>query len=192
MTGTKKATTGQRPAAGKAAPEPVTAIGGSRRVAAGLIFVLMLLGGLFMWAGSPYLWLRVTAANADSQNLSMGQVLFILVAIGVTGFVMVKILAWLNSVYTRVTGGEDEVVIRMPWTQSMRDGRTTGRVTTILDVVMVISVSLALLAAAVWFFFFAGDTLHHGQKRSSAPAVTVVASAPSAPAPPAVRIGAAR
>jgi hypothetical protein len=170
----------------------VTAIGGSRRVAAGLIFVLMLLGGLFMWAGSPYLWLRVTAANADSQNLSMGQVLFILVAIGVTGFVMVKILAWLNSVYTRVTGGEDEVVIRMPWTQSMRDGRTTGRVTTILDVVMVISVSLALLAAAVWFFFFAGDTLHHGQKRSSAPAVTVVASAPSAPAPPAVRIGAAR
>lgn len=124
-----------------------------------MVFLLMLLCGLFMWAGSPYLWIRIAAARADSQNLSMGQVLFILGAIAITGVVMAKVLAMLNALYSRVTGGDAEVVIRSPWTQSMRDGRTTGRVTTILDVVMVISVSLALLAAAVWFIFFAGDTV---------------------------------
>ncbi|MCK9247817.1 MAG: hypothetical protein M0P31_02420 [Solirubrobacteraceae bacterium] len=131
----------------------------SQRLGGSMVFLLMLLCGLFMWAGSPYLWIRIAAARADSQNLSMGQVLFILGAIAITGVVMAKVLAMLNALYSRVTGGDAEVVIRSPWTQSMRDGRTTGRVTTILDVVMVISVSLALLAAAVWFIFFAGDTV---------------------------------
>lgn len=126
-----------------------------RKLAGGLILVLMLVGGLFMWAGNPYLWIRVTAAQADSQNLTMGQALFILVAIGITGFVMVKILAVLNGLYARAMGGSDEVTVRMPWNQSMRDGRSTGRTTSALDVVMVVSVSLAIVAAAIWFFFFA-------------------------------------
>ncbi|MGE4428329.1 MAG: hypothetical protein AB7G37_17885 [Solirubrobacteraceae bacterium] len=132
---------------------------GAQRLGGSLVFLLMLLCGLFMWAGSPYLWIRIAAARADSQNLSMGQVVFILGMIALTGLAMAKLLAVLNAFYSRVTGGEAEVVIRSPWNQSMRDGRTTGRVTTILDVVMVISVSLALLAAAVWFIFFADDTV---------------------------------
>ena len=127
----------------------------ARKVAGALILALMLVGGLFMWAGNPYLWIRVTAAQADSQNLTMGQALFILVAIGITGFVMVKVLAVLNGLYARAMGGSDEVTVRMPWNQSMRDGRTTGRTTSALDVVMVVSVSLAVVAAAIWFFFFA-------------------------------------
>lgn len=160
------------------AKEPRPPLSAGQRLGAGAIFVLMLAGGIFMWAGSPYLWIRIAASRADSQNLSMGQVLFILLAIGITGFVMVKVLAWLNGLYTRVTGGDDEVVIRMPWTQSMRDGRTTGRVTTVLDVVMVISVCLAMLAAGIWFFFFAGDTLHHGEDRSALPMQQVIAWPP--------------
>lgn len=119
------------------------------------ILALMLVGGIFMWAGNPYLWVRVTAAQADSQNLTGGQALFILFAIAITGFVMVKVLAILNGLYARTQGGSDEIVVRMPWNQSMRDGRTTGRTTSVLDVVMVVSVSVAILAAAIWFFFFA-------------------------------------
>jgi hypothetical protein len=126
-----------------------------RKLAGGLILALMLVGGLFMWAGNPYLWIRVTASRADSQNLTMGQALFVLVAIAITGFVMVKVLAVLNGWYARVMGGSDEVTVRMPWNQSMRDGRTTGRTTSAIDVVMVASVSIALVAATIWFFFFA-------------------------------------
>ncbi|MEV4418918.1 hypothetical protein AB0L40_02950 [Patulibacter sp. NPDC049589] len=126
-----------------------------RRVSGGAVLLLMLAAGLFMWAGNPYLWIRVTAAHADSQNLTMGQAAFVLVAIAITGFVMVKVLAVLNGLYAKAMGGSDDVTVRMPWNQSMRDGRTTGRTTSALDVVMVVSVSVALLAAAIWFFFFA-------------------------------------
>ncbi|MEV4420387.1 hypothetical protein AB0L40_10500 [Patulibacter sp. NPDC049589] len=126
-----------------------------RKLAGAAILALMLVGGLFMWAGNPYLWIRLTASKADSQNLTMGQAAFILVAIAITGFVMVKVLAVLNGLYAKAMGGSDDVTVRMPWNQSMRDGRTTGRTTSALDVVMVVSVSVALVAAAIWFFFFA-------------------------------------
>jgi hypothetical protein len=126
-----------------------------RKTLGGAILLLMVACGLFMWAGNPYLWIRVTAARADSQNLSMGQAAFVLVAIAVTGFIMVKILAVLGGLYAKAMGGSDEITVRMPWNQSMRDGRSTGRTTTILDVVMVTSVSIAVVAAAIWFFFFA-------------------------------------
>ncbi|WP_210493939.1 hypothetical protein [Patulibacter sp. SYSU D01012] len=129
-----------------------------RRLAGLGVLLLMLLGGLFMWLGNPYLWIRVTAARADSQGLTMGQALFIIVAIAITGAVMVKVLAVLNALYARTQGGSDEVSVRMPWNQSLRDGRTTGRQTSALDVVMVLSVTAALVAFAVWFFFFA----HYG------------------------------
>lgn len=127
----------------------------ARKLLGGLILLLMLVGGLFMWAGNPYLWIRLTASRADSQSLTMGQAAFIILAIAITGFVMVKILAILNALYARTMGGSDDVTIRMPWNQSMRDGRTTGRTTSALDIVMVVSVSLAMLVAAIWFFFFA-------------------------------------
>jgi hypothetical protein len=130
-------------------------LAGPRKVAGTLILAVMLVAGLFMWAGNPYLWIRFTAARADSQSLTMGQAVFILAGIAITGFVMVKILAILNGLYARTMGGSDDVTVRMPWNQSMRDGRTTGRTTSALDVVMVVSVSVALVAAAVWFFFFA-------------------------------------
>ena len=129
-----------------------------RRLAGLGVLLLMLLGGLFMWLGNPYLWIRVTAARADTQGLTMGQAVFIIVAIALTGAVMVKVLAVLNALYARTQGGSDEVSVRMPWNQSLRDGRTTGRQTSALDVVMVLSVTAALIAFAAWFFFFA----HYG------------------------------
>ena len=129
-----------------------------RRLAGLGVLLLMLLGGLFMWLGNPYLWIRVTAARADTQGLTMGQAVFIIVAIALTGAVMVKVLAVLNALYARTQGGSDEVSVRIPWNQSLRDGRTTGRQTSALDVVMVLSVTAALVAFGVWFFFFA----HYG------------------------------
>jgi hypothetical protein len=70
-----------------------------------------------------------------------------------------RLLARTNSVYERVTGTEPEVRVRMPWHRSMRgddDSRPPRRV---LDVVMVISVSVALTAFMIWFLFFAGSSL---------------------------------
>ncbi len=127
----------------------------TQRVFAGAILLLMFLGGFFMWLGNPYMWLRLIAATADTTTLSMGQAVFFLVAIGVTGFVMIKVLAVLNSLYTRAMGGSDEITIRPSWSRSLRDDANARTTASALDVVMVTSVSVAILTATIWFFFFA-------------------------------------
>ncbi len=127
----------------------------TQRVAAGGILLLMFLGGFFMWLGNPYLWLRVIAATADTTTLSMGQAVFFLTAIGVTGFVMIKVLAVLNGFFIRATGGSDEITIRPSWTRSLRDDAHARTTASALDVVMIVSVSVAILTATIWFFFFA-------------------------------------
>lgn len=127
----------------------------TRKLFAGLILLLMFIGGFFMWLGNPYMWLRLVAAQADTSTLSMGQAVFILVAIGATGFVMIKVLAVLNSLYTRAMGGSDEITIRPSWSRSLRDDRNVKTTASALDLVMIVSVSVALVSATIWFFFFA-------------------------------------
>jgi hypothetical protein len=41
----------------------------------------------------------------------------------------------------------------------MRGERASNRPTTVLDLVMMVSVSLALTAFGIWFFFFAGSSI---------------------------------
>lgn len=139
----------------------------TRKATSTVIVLLMILGGLFMWAGNPILWIWLTAKSATSQSLSLPQVLFILTAIGITGFIMVNILAWLNEAHQRVNGQKSNGPERMTWTQSLSSGRTSGRPVTMLDKIMVGCVLVAGFLAVIWFFLFADDTLHHGQNRTA-------------------------
>jgi hypothetical protein len=41
----------------------------------------------------------------------------------------------------------------------MRGERVVSRPTTVLDLVMIVSVSVALIAFGIWFFFFAGSSI---------------------------------
>ncbi|MFA4929943.1 MAG: hypothetical protein WC558_15610 [Patulibacter sp.] len=127
----------------------------TQRLLAGSILVLMFLCGFFMWLGNPYLWLRLIAASAETSTLSMGQAVFFLAAIGITGFVMIKVLAVLNGAFIRAMGGSDEITIRPSWSRSLRDDRNVATTASALDVVMITSVSVAIVSATVWFFFFA-------------------------------------
>jgi len=75
---------------------------------------------------------------------------------------MAKLLAVLNRTYKRVAGDDAVVRVRMPWHRSLR-GEDDGRVPrSVLDVVMVISVSVALAIFTAWFFLFAGSPLPSG------------------------------
>jgi hypothetical protein len=62
-------------------------------------------------------------------------------------------------VYSRVTGRTYEVRMRMPWNKSLRDSSDPSPRASVLEVVMIASVSLALLAFGIWFFFFAGSSI---------------------------------
>jgi hypothetical protein len=74
-------------------------------------------------------------------------------------FVVGKLLYRLNGVYERLTGQASEVRVQLPWHRSMRGERAPQRRTTVLELVMIISVTVALLAFGIWFFFFAGSSL---------------------------------
>ena len=78
----------------------------------------------------------------------------VIVGIPLSMVVVGKLLSRLNRVYGDVMGVTPEVRVRAPWTRSMRDGRDSGRQTTILDVVIV---GVALVIFGIWFFLFAGS-----------------------------------
>jgi hypothetical protein len=70
-----------------------------------------------------------------------------------------KLLFRLNSVYSRLTGQTHEVRTQLPWHKSMRGERESQRPATVLDIVMIVSVSIALTAFAIWFFTSAGSPI---------------------------------
>jgi hypothetical protein len=72
---------------------------------------------------------------------------------------LAKGLAMVNRVYGRVAGEEVTMRVRLPWHRSMRGDDDSRYQRNVLDVVMVISVSVAVLAMGIWFFFFAGSPL---------------------------------
>jgi hypothetical protein len=130
----------------------------TRPVALALI-VLMALGSVFLWIVVPVGWLWIASHATETSAPTLGPYLLVIFAIPVTMFVVGKVLFRTNRLYERVTGRDAEVRVQLPWHKSMRDSSTSGRRTTVLDVVMIGSVAIALTAFGVWFFLFAGSSI---------------------------------
>jgi hypothetical protein len=92
---------------------------------------------------------------ADSQQIHMSEIVIIIIGIPVTMAVIGRGLSALNDLYARVSGNLEPVRVVAPWRRSLRDERGSGRRTTVLDVVMVVSVLGALAVLGVWFLAFA-------------------------------------
>jgi len=125
---------------------------------AGLV-VLMLVGALALWIGDPVLWMWITARLQSGTQASMGPYALMVLGITLTAVAIGKGLSRLNQVYAEVTGTAPTVRIIVPWRRSLRDGRHGGsadedaRVPVgLLDVVMVATVIIAVIAFATWFF----------------------------------------
>jgi hypothetical protein len=131
---------------------------GSKVAAVGLI-ALMAVGSIMLWLGIPFGWIFLASRMVKSSQPSMGPYVMVLFGIPISMVVVGKLLAKLNRVYGEVTHTTPEVHVQMPWMKSMRGERDSGRPRTILDVVMVISVAVALTCFGIWFFFFAGSSL---------------------------------
>jgi hypothetical protein len=129
--------------------------------ATGLV-VLMVFFAMMLWLGIPLGWLYIGSQVAGSTQPSGGP--YMLVAIGIVVSVIVDalILSRLNRAYQRITKSEGKVRIQLAWLRSLRGERTSGRPTTVLDIVMIGTVTVAAVAAAVWFLVFAGSSLPGG------------------------------
>jgi Mn2+/Fe2+ NRAMP family transporter len=131
----------------------------SRNAAKLGLIVLMILGALMMWVGSPALWLWIGSQMTESQQGEFGP--YVLVAVGILGStVAVAIfLARISRVYERVTGTEATVRVRLPWLRSLRDERSQTPQVTVLDLILVATALLAITTFGVWFLLFAGSPL---------------------------------
>jgi len=125
------------------------------------LVVLMAIGSVVMWLGVPLGLLYVASKLADTPKPSMWPYLFVLFGLPIGMAVVGKALGWLNRVHIRVTGATTDQY-RPGWTRSMRGERAVDRRNGVLDRVMIVSVTVAALAFAVWFFGFAGSSMPTG------------------------------
>ena len=129
--------------------------GPATRAAAVALIALMAVGSVFLWLGIPFLWIWGVSQAVESSQPTLGPYLAVLVGIPVSMVVMARLLGRLSAFYGRVTGTTHAGPIRSPWLKSLRDGRGSDRPRQVLDVVMVVSVSAALVLFGVWFLLFA-------------------------------------
>jgi hypothetical protein len=120
----------------------------------------MAIGSIAMWLVTPAFWLWVASRMTSSTQPSAGPYLLVIAGTVVTMIVIGKLLGALNRAHQRVMGAEDERRRQATWMRSMRGERqVASRPRGVLEVVMMVSVGLALLVMAIWFFGFAGSSL---------------------------------
>jgi hypothetical protein len=127
--------------------------------AALFLIVLMAIGSVILWIGIPVGWLYIASLMVDSSQPTLGPYILILFGIPITMVVFGKLLFMLDRAFERVTGRASETEFRAPWLKSMRAERTNKKRLTVLEGVMIVSVSLALFCFGAWFFLFAGSSL---------------------------------
>ena len=127
--------------------------------AALFLILLMAVGSVILWIGIPVGWLYIASLMVDTSQPTLGPYILIIFGIPITMVIFGKLLFSLDRAFERVTGRRSETEFRAPWLKSMRGERSTKRRLTVLEGVMIISVSVALLAFGTWFFLFAGSSL---------------------------------
>jgi hypothetical protein len=130
-----------------------------RAVAAGLVFLAMLLAAFSLWTAIPLSWVYIASKVSHTQFPSGGP--YAVVAVGIVSSVL--IVAWLigrlNNLYIRITGTNRLTPIRPAWLKSMRDTGGLQSSVTVVEAVLMGSVMLAGLALTLWFFLAAGSPI---------------------------------
>jgi hypothetical protein len=131
----------------------------ARGLAAGLVFLAMLLAAFSLWTAIPLSWVYIGSKVSHTQFPSSGP--YAVVAVGI--IVSVLFVAWLigrlNNLYINLTGTNRLSPIRPTWLRSMRDTAPVQSSTTVVEAVLMGSVMLAALALTVWFFLLAGSPI---------------------------------
>jgi hypothetical protein len=128
-------------------------------VAAGFVFLAMLLAAFSLWTAIPLSWVYIGSKLSETQFPSGGP--YAVVAVGIVTSIL--FVAWLigrlNTLYVRITGTNRLQPIRPTWLKSMRDSGPVRSSVTVVEAVLMGSVLLAMLALTVWFFLWAGSPI---------------------------------
>src|SRR3954452_16259138 len=94
---------------------------GARGLAAGLVFMAMLLAAFALWTAIPLSWVYIGSKVSETQFPSGGPYAVVAVGIVVSILVVAWIIGRLNDLYIRITGTNRLAPIRPTWLKSMRD-----------------------------------------------------------------------
>jgi hypothetical protein len=128
-------------------------------MAASAIFVAMLLAALALWTAIPVGWIYIGSKLATTQFPAEGPYAVVAIGIVVTIVLDAWVIGRLNALYMRVTGTNRLAPMRPSWLKSMRDTGAAPGTTTVVEAVMVGSVTLAGLVFVAWFFLLAGSPI---------------------------------
>jgi hypothetical protein len=118
---------------------------------------------LNIWTGAPLLGLWAGSRVAPDSGISMFAFLVVAVVIGVTAWLLLRLLGMLQLTYAQITG-RPLPRRQTTWLRPMSGARSPGRggeapPMTAVDYVVVGMVILAVVAFEIWFFFYAGSSL---------------------------------
>jgi hypothetical protein len=122
-----------------------------RSLAAYALALVIFVGTLVLWIGIPLaaLWV-VSRVTTDA----LYHWLIVLIVAPLSMLVFGQFLVRLNDVHLRVTGAPP-LTSRSAWLKSLSGERARRPARSVLEVSMLISVGIAVVALFVWYFFFA-------------------------------------
>ena len=131
----------------------------AKKVSQAALVSLMVLGGLMLWFGNPVIWLWIGSQMSETQRASMGPYAVVALGILVSTIIVAWGLARVHRRYQEVSGHIPTVRVRLPWMRSLRGEDDARPEVTVLDVIVVSTALLGIMAAIVWFLGFAGSPL---------------------------------
>lgn len=131
----------------------------ARGLAAGVVFVAMLLAAFSLWTAIPLSWIYIGSKLSQTQFPAGGPYAIVAVGIIVTVLFVAWLIGRLNNLYVRITGTNRLAPMRPAWLKSMRDTTPAQSSVTVVEAVLMGSVMMAGLALTIWFFLLAGSPL---------------------------------
>jgi hypothetical protein len=128
------------------------------------LLVGMALTTVNIWTGSPLLalWLGSRVAAGSGQT-SMGAIAVVAVALGAISLLLIRLMAIEQNAYDRITGQRRSIRRHTPWLRSSRGERPheqpEGVRPSPVELMLIVSVVLAVTAFEIWFFFYSGSPI---------------------------------
>jgi hypothetical protein len=131
----------------------------AKGLAAGVVFVAMLLAAFSLWTAIPLSWVYIASKVSHTQFPSSGPYAVVIVGIIASVLFVAWLIGRLNNLYIRITGTNRLGPMRPTWLKSMRDTGSLQNSVTVVEAVLMGSVMLAAVALTVWFFLLAGSPI---------------------------------
>lgn len=131
----------------------------AKGLAAGVVFVAMLLAAFSLWTAIPLSWVYIASKVSHTQFPSSGPYAVVIVGIVASVLFVAWLIGRLNNLYIRITGTNRLGPIRPTWLKRMRDTGSMQNSVTVVEAVLMGSVMLAAVALTVWFFLLAGSPI---------------------------------